>query len=202
VTTRARSAPHNAVRSVDAVLPAAQIQPHSFVLEETLTVTVPSIPATGIAPERFKEIFRNHPAGVVVVTVDSGRGPAGFTATSLTSLSLAPPLVSFGIGATASSWPHVEQARTAVVNFLGADQENLARTFATSGIDRFAEPTRWGRLPQGEPVLAGVTSWLRLDLEQIVPAGDHRVVIGRVQESWTAPGRSPLLFHDGAYFSL
>ena len=39
-----------------------------------MTITVPSLPATGIAPERFKQIFRNHPAGVVVVTVDAGRG--------------------------------------------------------------------------------------------------------------------------------
>ncbi|NUP40893.1 MAG: flavin reductase [Streptomyces sp.] len=169
---------------------------------ETLTVTVPSLPASGIAPERFKQIFRNHPAGVVVVTVDAGRGPAGFTATSLTSLSLDPPLVSFGVGVTASSWPHVERARSAVVNFLGADQEHVARNFATSGIDRFAAPTSWRRLPQGEPVLDGVTGWLRIDLEQIVPAGDHRVVIGRVQEAWADDGRDPLVFHDGHYHTL
>ncbi|WP_031518578.1 flavin reductase family protein [Streptomyces sp. NRRL F-5123] len=167
-----------------------------------MTITVPSLPASGIDPERFKQVFRNHPAGVVVVTVDAGRGPAGFTATSLTSLSLHPPLVSFGIGVTASSWPHVEQAGSAVVNFLGADQEDVARTFATSGIDRFAAPTAWRRLPQGEPVLDGVSSWLRVEFEQIVPAGDHRVVIGRVHEAWTGGSRSPLLFHDGRYHTL
>lgn len=161
-----------------------------------------SLPATGIAPERFKKVFRNHPAGVVVVTVDAGRGPAGFTATSLTSLSLAPPLVSFGIAVTASSWPHVEQAGGAVVNFLGVEQEDVARRFATSGIDRFAAPTRWRRLPQGEPVLDGVTGWLRVGFEQIVPAGDHRIVVARVEDSWLDDDRSPLLFHDGTYHSL
>lgn len=161
-----------------------------------------SVPATGVGPERFKEIFRNHPAGVVVVTVDAGQGPAGFTATSLTSLSLTPPLVSFGIAATASSWPHVEQADSAVVNFLGADQEDLARRFATSGIDRFAAPTGWRRLPQGQPVLDGVSGWLRTSVERIVPAGDHRIVIARVEETWLDQGRSPLLFHNGAYHSL
>jgi flavin reductase (DIM6/NTAB) family NADH-FMN oxidoreductase RutF len=175
---------------------------HPFALGETLTVTVSSHPATGIAPERFKQIFRNHPAGVVVVTVDAGRGPAGFTATSLTSLSLTPPLVSFGIGAASSSWPHVEQTRSAVVNFLGAEQADVARRFATSGIDRFAEPTRWRRLPGGEPVLDGVTGWLRVGVRQIVPAGDHRIVVAAVEESWLDEGRSPLVFHDGTYHSL
>ncbi|NUV70556.1 MULTISPECIES: flavin reductase family protein [unclassified Streptomyces] len=166
-----------------------------------LTVTVPSY-APVHSPDRFKQIFRRYPAGVVVVTADSGRGPVGFTATSLTSLSLDPQLVSYGIGTTTSSWPHVEVAASTVVNFLGADQEALARTFATSGIDRFAAPTGWRRLPGGEPVLDGVAGWLRLETEQIVPAGDHRIVIARVTESWLDEGRSPLLFHDGSYHSL
>ncbi|MFJ2435627.1 flavin reductase family protein [Streptomyces anulatus] len=165
-----------------------------------LTITVPSY-APVYAPDRFKQVFRRYPAGVVVVTADSGRGPVGFTATSLTSLSLDPPLVSYGIGVAASSWPHVEAAASTVVNFLGADQETLARTFATSGIDRFA-PTAWRRLPEGEPVLDGVAGWLRLETERIVPAGDHRIVIARVTESWLDEGRAPLLFHDGAYHSL
>jgi flavin reductase (DIM6/NTAB) family NADH-FMN oxidoreductase RutF len=168
----------------------------------TLSPTVPSITAAGIDPERFKKVFRDHPAGVVVVTVDAGRGPAGFTATSLTSLSLNPPLVSFAVGDTTSSWPHVRQAASAVVNFLAADQEQVARTFATSGVDRFAAPTRWHRLPQGDPVLDGVRSWLRVGVERIVPAGDHGVVIGRVLESWSDAAHGPLMFHAGRYHAL
>ncbi|MFB8026182.1 flavin reductase family protein [Streptomyces sp. NPDC056465] len=164
---------------------------------ETATAAAP-----GIAPEHFRRAFRRHPAGVVVVTADAGRGPVGFTATSLSSLSLAPPLVSFGIGTSTSSWPHIERASTAVVNFLGAEQAPLATTFATSGIDRFAAPTRWSRLPGGEPVLDGVAGWLKLTVLTIVPAGDHRIVVARVEESWLDEGRSPLLFHDGSYHSL
>ncbi|MGW3733670.1 flavin reductase family protein [Streptomyces sp. NPDC005148] len=170
-----------------------------------MTVTVPSYPATattGIAPDRFKQAFRRYPAGVVVVTADAGHGPVGFTATSLASLSLDPPLVSFGIGTSTSSWPHIERADTAVVNFLGAEQRALATTFATSGIDRFAAPTGWRRLPQGEPVLDGVAGWLRLEIEQTVSAGDHRIVIARVVDSWLDEGRSPLLFHNGTYHTL
>ncbi|WP_374360594.1 flavin reductase family protein [Streptomyces sp. NP-1717] len=167
-----------------------------------MTVTVSSHLAPGIAPERFRKVFRRYPAGVVVVTAEAGHGPVGFTATSLTSLSLSPPLVSFGIALTGSSWPTIERASSAVVNFLGAEQEPLARTFATSGIDRFAAPTDWGRLPEGEPVLDGVAGWLRLSIQQIVPAGDHRIVVGRVEDAAHDDARSPLLFHDGRYLAL
>lgn len=167
-----------------------------------MTTTMSSPPAPGVGPDLFRRAFRNYPAGVVVVTVDAGGGPAGFTATSLTSLSLAPPLVSFGIGTGTSSWPHVARAGSAVVNFLGADQEDLARRFATHGIDRFAAPTGWRRLSGGEPVLDGVCAWLRLGFEQIVPAGDHRIVVARVEESWLDDGRPPLLFHNGGYHTM
>ncbi|WP_330177428.1 flavin reductase family protein [Streptomyces sp. NBC_01498] len=168
-----------------------------------MTVTVPSRSlAPGISPELFRNAFRRYPAGVVVITADAGRGPAGFTATSLTSLSLSPPLVSFGISVTGSSWPTVERASSAVVNFVAAEQEPLARTFATSGVDRFAAPTPWHRLPGGEPVLDGVAGWLRLSIQQIVPAGDHRIVVGRVEEAEYHVTRRPLLFHDGRYLPL
>lgn len=162
-----------------------------------------SHPAVGLVePARFKQIFRAYPGGVVVVTADSGAGPVGFTATSLASVSLDPPLVSFGIAKSSSSWPHLERAESVVVNFLDAAQEGLARRFATSGIDRFAAPTRWHRLPGGEPVLDGVTGWLRLAVEQLVPAGDAHIVVAQVVEAWQAEDGRPLLFHNGSYQSL
>ncbi|RJQ82242.1 flavin reductase [Pseudonocardiaceae bacterium YIM PH 21723] len=149
----------------------------------------------------FRSVFRRHPAGVVVITLDGGDGPAGFTATSLSSLSLEPPLVSFGIGSGASCWPHVRDARHAVVNFLAHDQELVARRFATSGIDRFAG-TSWSRLSTGEPVLDGVASWLRVRIESLVPAGDHRLVVAAVQETHSDADARPLLYHDGTYHTL
>ncbi|MEU1280808.1 flavin reductase family protein [Streptomyces sp. NPDC005805] len=162
----------------------------------------PDASPAGLAPALFKKAFRGYPAGVVVVTADAGSGPVGFTATSLTSLSLEPPLVSFGIATGSSSWPHIRRAETAVVNFLGAEQEDVARRFATSGIDRFAAPTAWHRLPQGEPVLDGTAGLLHLAIERFVPAGDHRIVVARVLGAELDEGRRPLVFHDGAYHAI
>lgn len=150
----------------------------------------------------FRRVFRRHPAGVVVVTVDAERGPAGFTATSLTSVSAEPPLVCFGISAGSSSWPHVRDAASVVVNFLGAHQEDVARRFATRGVDRFAAPTRWRRLAGGEPVLDGTAGWLRAEVEALVPVGDHHLVLVRVTATDLRDATPPLLYHDGRYHSL
>lgn len=62
----------------------------------------------------------------------------GFTATSVISVSAAPPLLAFSLASTSSSWPAISAARTVTVNFLSADQDDVSARFATSGIDRFA----------------------------------------------------------------
>lgn len=45
----------------------------------------------GVSSEDFKRAFRNHPAGVAIITADAGEGPSGLTATSV--FSAASPLV-------------------------------------------------------------------------------------------------------------
>jgi flavin reductase (DIM6/NTAB) family NADH-FMN oxidoreductase RutF len=158
--------------------------------------------STPVDATLFRQVFRRHAAGVAVVTADAGRGPAGVTVTSLASLSAEPPLLSFSISATASTWPHLRDTGTAVVHLLGAAHAELARTFATSGIDRFAAPTRWSRLPTGEPVLDGTAAWLRISIAHRHPAGGSYLVIGRVEGAGFAETGAPLLYHDGSYHAL
>ncbi|CAM5609204.1 4-hydroxyphenylacetate 3-monooxygenase, reductase component OS=Streptomyces glaucescens OX=1907 GN=SGLAU_03940 PE=4 SV=1 [Streptomyces glaucescens] len=110
--------------------------------------------------------------------------------------------MSFALATNSSSWPHVRDATGAVVHFLADEHEGLATRFATSGIDRFAAPTRFTRLPSGEPVLDGVAGWLYLDSEARVPAGDHHLVIGRVRQVNTETAYQPLVYHAGGYRTL
>ncbi|MEU0092859.1 flavin reductase family protein [Kribbella sp. NPDC006257] len=147
----------------------------------------------------FRSVFRRHAAGVVVITADAGHGPVGFTATSLVSVSLLPPLVSFSIATTASSWPTINKATSLVIHFLDAEQHEIAGRFATSGIDRFAEPTRWSRLRTGEPVLDDAPSYLRGLVEHRFSVGDHHIVVARLATHAERREHDPLLYHDGRY---
>jgi flavin reductase (DIM6/NTAB) family NADH-FMN oxidoreductase RutF len=167
----------------------------------TVTVSRPT-PSAPVDAALFRQVFRRHAAGVAVVTTDAGRGAAGVTVTSLASLSAEPPLLSFSISAAASVWPHLRDADSAVVHLLGAGHTDLARTFATSGIDRFGAPTRWRRLPTGEPVLDGAAAWLRISIEHRHPAGGSHLVIGRVQQAVLADDSAPLLYHAGTFHVL
>lgn len=166
-----------------------------------LTVVPDRLEERTVDADVFRSVFRRYAAGVVVITADAGNGPAGFTATSLVSVSLLPPLVSFAISTSASSWPTVNAAGSVVINFLDAGQHDLAGRFATSGIDRFAEPTRWSRLRTGEPVLDDSPSYLRALIEHRFAVGDHHLVVARLATHAERREHDPLLYHDGRYVS-
>ncbi|MCH0562392.1 MULTISPECIES: flavin reductase family protein [unclassified Streptomyces] len=154
------------------------------------------------SPDLLRSVFRRHAAGVAVITARGADGPVGFTATSLTSVSADPPMLSFGIGTGASSWPAMSMAEHVGVHILGEHQQELAATFARSGADRFGTPTNWNEGPQGVPVLDGVLAWLVCRVAARVPAGDHRVVLAEVvMGDPTGPGR-PLLYHQGRFTAL
>jgi flavin reductase (DIM6/NTAB) family NADH-FMN oxidoreductase RutF len=154
-----------------------------------------------ITPDEFKAVFRNHPAGVAVVTLRGRNGPVGFTATSVASVSAAPPVLAFSLAAASSSRPALERAQSVVVNFLAEDQRDVAATFARRGVDRFAE-VAWHPLPTGEPVLRGVTAWVRGEIDERIPVGDSLLVTVRAGLSQRHEDKQPLVYLDRTYHRL
>jgi flavin reductase (DIM6/NTAB) family NADH-FMN oxidoreductase RutF len=153
--------------------------------------------------DRFRQLLRRHASGVVVVTAP-GDPPVGFTATSFTSVSLDPPMVSFSVARTGSAWRTIEVADVVAVHVLTAGQEHLARTFATSGIDRFAAHGAWREGPGGVPLLDGVLARLVCKVVSRVEAGDHTIVLATpVSGEFHADERAaPLVYHAGRYVPI
>ena len=166
----------------------------------TVTVGTREVPApvaaTGVPAAEFRAAMRQLAASVVVVTVADG--PTGFTASSFTSVSLDPPLVSFCVDRRSASARAVREAPMFAVNLLGAQQSTVAERSALPG-DRFAAPTRWTAHPLGPPVLADAAGHLVCARHLVVPLGDHWLVAGLVVDTWTGEGAQPLLYHDRRY---
>ena len=161
-----------------------------------------------LSPDEYKAVFRGHPAGVAVVALEHGDRLVGFTATSVISVSAAPPLLAFSLASTSSSWPAVSTARTLTVSFLADRQDDVSARFATSGIDRFADGG-WSRLPTGEPVIDGALSWVRGRVVQRPPGGAAvRVSLRAGAAGGGAPrggaraGRGPVVYHDRTYHRI
>lgn len=150
----------------------------------------------------FRSVFRRHAAGVAVITAAGPAGPAGFTATSLSSVAVEPPLLSFGISTGSSSWPAVARADFVGVHILGGHQADLAALFARSGADRFGPDTAWTAGPHGVPLLDGVAAWLVCRTVARVPAGDHRIVVAQAEAADPHGPGDPLLYHQGGFHRL
>jgi flavin reductase (DIM6/NTAB) family NADH-FMN oxidoreductase RutF len=159
----------------------------------------------GLTADEFKLAFRNHPAGVAIITADAGDGPVGLTATSVFSVSAEPPLLVFSISALSSSAPTIKKADTVVVHLLGSDQLAAAKLFATSGVDRFADADSWGRLPTGEPFLTGAPVWIRGRVINRMEAGGSTVVAVHALQSSIAEDAAsvaPLVYHNRTWHRI
>jgi flavin reductase (DIM6/NTAB) family NADH-FMN oxidoreductase RutF len=147
-----------------------------------------------------------------VITADAGDGPVGLTATSVFSASAEPPMLVFSISDISSSSPTIAAASTMVVHLLDADDADLAVLCATSGIDRFADTSRWRRLPTGEPYFPGARRWLRVAPVDRLNVGQSRVLSVLALESGerdpqfrigVSPSQAaPLVYHSRTWHRL
>ncbi|MBS1880489.1 MAG: flavin reductase family protein [Actinobacteria bacterium] len=138
------------------------------------------------------------PTGVSIVTGHDDNGPSGLAVGSFMSISLEPPLIAISPGLTSTSWPVIEATGHFCVNVLSEHQAELARRFAVSGGDKFAE-LEWRHGPSGSPILGGVIAWIDCKVSSQQVAGDHWLVLGEVIELDLEAEHEPLIFHRGAF---
>lgn len=150
----------------------------------------------------FKNAFRFHPAGVALITANTPHGPVGLTASSVASVSVDPPTLSFSVTKSRGSAGGVLEAESFVVHLLGESQADIAKLFAVSGSERFTEAQGWRTLATGEPHLPDAPTALRAHAVEIVEAGSSRLVLAEVLEILSGPDAAPLIYQDRKFYSL
>ena len=148
-----------------------------------------------------RSLFRRWPAGVSVVVIELDGRRTGLTVSSLTSLSLEPPLVGISIALDASLHEPLREAGAWAASLLSGEQERLAQHFARSvppiamwnGIDVREDDPR---------LLAGAAGWLVARTVDEVRTGDHTFFVGEIEslEEGTAP--TSLAYVHRAYHAL
>ncbi|SQD97284.1 MULTISPECIES: flavin reductase family protein [unclassified Parafrankia] len=152
-------------------------------------------------PGRLRNVFGAFPSGVAAVAALVEDVPVGIAASSFTSVSLDPPLVSLCIGHTSSTWPALRAAPRLGLSILSAEQERAARQLAGRQGDRFAE-LRWRVTDDGAVLLDGASAWIETSIDQQVRAGDHDIVVLRVHDLDADHDISPLVFHASQFRRL
>ena len=144
----------------------------------------------------FRDVVGAFPTGVCVITTELHGHPAGMTMNSFTSVSLDPLLVLLSFIRESRTYPATIASGRFAVNILHRRQQEVALAFANRGAAFPAEHTVVDQY--GYVAVRHALALLRCEVSQVVPAGDHDVVIGEVV-SFEGSGGDPLVFHRGRF---
>lgn len=150
----------------------------------------------------FRRTCAQFATGIAIAsTVDPSSGaPHGMTINSFTSVSMDPPLVLICVDRAAGLLSIFEAAGHYGLSFLTVEQKELSSRFARRGEDRFGG-VGWRRGRTGVPLIPDALAHMECKIANVVPAGDHAVLIGEVVSADIYSG-SPLLYFESGYRSL
>jgi flavin reductase (DIM6/NTAB) family NADH-FMN oxidoreductase RutF len=147
----------------------------------------------------FRQVLGHYPTGVAVITAMGAENqPLAMVVGTFTSVSLDPPLVGFLPDKNSASWALIAKAGHFCANVLASDQADLCKKLASKDADKFTS-VDYEISNHGLPVLGGVVAAIECQLHDVVDAGDHWFVLGRVLELEAKRDSDPLLFFKGRY---
>ena len=155
-------------------------------------------------PAALRQAFGVFPSGVVAVAavIDTGAEgvPVGLAASSFTSVSLDPPLVSFSVAKTSKTWPQLRQAAHLGISVLAEHQDRVCRALAGPVEDRFTD-LAISVTDGGAILLDEGLAHFECTIYREVDAGDHLLVLLRLHSVGHIAGQ-PLVFHRSAFARL
>jgi flavin reductase (DIM6/NTAB) family NADH-FMN oxidoreductase RutF len=159
------------------------------------------MPTDVLDPVRLRQVFGAYPTGVAALAGVVDGAPVGLAASSFTSVSLDPPLVSVCVAHTSTTWAGLSTAPRLGVSILSAEQARHGQQLAARDVDRFAD-LDWRQTADGAVLLGGASAWLETSIELQVTAGDHDIVVLRVHDLDVDHDVSPLVFHASRFRRL
>lgn len=158
-------------------------------------------PAPDLSPQMLRAAFAAFPCGVAAVAGMESAAPVGMAASSFTSVSLEPPLVSVCVAHTSTTWPRLRGLPRLGLSVLADEHDELCRALAAKTGDRFAR-VEWTAASSGAVFIAGAAVWLDCSIENTVKAGDHDIEVLRIHDVEAHPDVSPLVFHSSRFRRL
>jgi flavin reductase (DIM6/NTAB) family NADH-FMN oxidoreductase RutF len=144
--------------------------------------------------EGFRAAMAELASGVTVVTVQADGEDHGFTATSVTSVSVVPMLVLVCVTREQRGHALIERAGHFAVNVLESSQTELGIRFASALVDDRFAGLAVSRAHTGAALLEGCLAWLECVVRHVLPGGDHSIIVGEVLSAEARPG-APLVYH-------
>lgn len=176
---------------LDSHAPALARRVHTVLLDE------PAQPAGLLTPNLFRDAMARLAAPVTVITTrDLDGRPRAFTASAVCSLSAEPPLLLVCVNGSCSTHDVFTTADRFLVNVLNHEQADAARDFAHH--DRATAEAALVPLELGLPGLPDASARFACTRRQVLPGGDHSILIGRL-ETVSLSDSPPLIHYEGGW---
>ena len=158
----------------------------------------PTTTLAPVDPASYRDVLGHYPTGVTVVTAFDGDEPIGMVVGTFTSVSLDPPLVAFMPTRGSGTYARLANAGSYCINVLAHDQLEVCRTMAVPRDGKF-DHVAWQPSEYGAPSLDDAVAQIHCTPESQIEAGDHYIVLCRVQALEVKRAVTPLLFFQGGY---
>ena len=152
-------------------------------------------------PARLREAFGFFPTGVVAVAAEVEGRLIGLAASSFTSVSLEPPLVSINLATSSKTWPDLRRAGHLGVTVLADHHDVVCRQLA-GPVDQRFDDLAYRVTDDGAVTLDEGLAQFDCTIHNEVEAGDHTIVILRLHAVEHADNSQPLVFHRSAFGSV
>lgn len=149
----------------------------------------------------LRRAFGCFPSGVTAVCAMVGDEPVGMAASSFTSVSVAPPLVSVCFQASSATWAKLRDRRRLGISVLAEGHDEICLSLSRKTADRFTG-VAWDRANGGAVFVHSASAWLDCSLSAEVPAGDHTIALLEVHGLRADPEVAPLVFHGSRFRRL
>ena len=165
-----------------------------------MTTALPLRPASGDT-SLLRQVFGSFPTGIIAVCARADDGPVGMAASSFTSVSMDPPLVSVCVQNTSTTWPRLRAATRLGLSVLADGQDHACRTLSAKDGDRF-DNLPWSDTDHGAVFVDDAAAVFDCTLHDELPAGDHLIALLHVHAALVHDGALPLVFHASRFRRL
>jgi flavin reductase (DIM6/NTAB) family NADH-FMN oxidoreductase RutF len=138
---------------------------------------------------------------VIAIAAEIDGTLVGLAASTFVPVSLDPPLVSFCVQNSSTTWPKLKDLPVLGISLLGESHDAAARSLAAKTGDRFAG-LETKSTDRGAVFIHGTSVWMESAIEQLVPAGDHTIVVLRVHDITVHADVPPIVFHRSTFRRL
>ncbi|GEE01681.1 oxidoreductase [Gordonia spumicola] len=152
-------------------------------------------------PVPLRQAFACFPSGVTSVGAVVDGAPVGMAASSFTSVSLDPPLVSVCFQNSSTTWPRLREHGRLGISVLAEGHDEICRAISSRSPDRF-EDIEWDVSPGGGLFVHDAAAWLDVVFDSEVPAGDHTIALLSIDGLQINSDTAPLVFHGSRFRRL